>query len=421
MNLKKIKKFEIINTIFICLSCILIFVGSILLSNEIIYIDKFSYILYFILIVSIILLIINKINLKKYILVLLLAIFGLISTLLSSDIVTCLLGAQFRNEGYIVILSYLALFLLSSLIKNDKCKEIIINIILILGIVNVIYGLLQFLKIIDINTLYPRSFLGNANSFGAICTLYVGLSFGLFIFSKRKLYIIYLIISTIGLIISGCMGCYLGFAAIIISIIIYIVYLLCKRQKVKSYMIKIIILFLCVLPIYLFSTYNRQRINKDVKTVINQVVNVMQGNINDDFGNHRIEIWSKTLSVAPNYLIHGIGIDRFYYALDNGSFQTSEGLYVDKAHNEYLQILITEGIFALITYLIFLGWVIKNAFKNTKYNYVYIALLFAIVGYLVQAFFGISVTRVTPYLYIIMGLAINCDKNKKNIVSKTDV
>lgn len=421
MNLKKEEKLEVINTLFINLSCILIFLGSVLLSNQVIYIDTFSYILYFILFASIILLIINRINLKKYILIILLAIFGLISTLLSGNIVSCLIGSLYRKEGYIVILSYLSLFIVASLVKNNKNKELIINVILMLGIINVVYGLLQFLKIIDINTLYPKSFLGNANSFGAICTLYVGLSFGLYIFSKRKLYIIYLIMSTIGLIISGCMGCYLGFVSIILSIIIYIVYLIYKKQKVKSYIIKIIILFLCVLPIYLFSSHNRQRINKDVKSVINQVVDIMNGNMSNDFGNNRVEIWSKTLSVAPNYLIHGIGIDRFHYALDNGNFQTSNGLYVDKAHNEYLQILITEGIFALISYLIFLGWVIKNVLKNTKYSYVYISLLLAIIGYLVQAFFGISVTRVTPYLYIIMGLANNCDKNKKSIVSKTSV
>ena len=61
-------------------------------------------------------------------------------------------------------------------------------------------------------------------------------------------------------------------------------------------------------------------------------------------------IWKNTIKEVPNNLLHGVGVDNFLYAFNNGSLEGKEMVY-DKAHNEYLQILITEGIFSFISYL----------------------------------------------------------------------
>ncbi len=409
------KNMELINAMFIILTLLTVFFGSILVTYRIFDPLKYSYLLYVVLFISIILIILNKINIKKYILVILLIVFGLISCLLSGDIKTCLIGFQYRNEGYIVILCYLCLFIVASLIKNNKYKEIIINAILILGMINIAYGCLEALKIIKTNSQYPMAFTGNSNSFGALCTMYSGLSLGLYIFSKNKFYIIYLLISILGLIISGCMSAYVALIGVLLFIIIYLIYLKKTNVNISNYIKKIGIFFVCILFIYSIAVYNKSTINRDVIKMFNEVKDILKGNISYNFGTNRIEIWSKTMEVAPNYLIHGIGIDRFAYAMDNLYFITSKGTYVDKAHNEYLQILITQGIFALITYLLFLATIIKSCIKNMKNNYIFIALFLAITGYLIQAFFNISITRVSPILYIIMGLAYTntIDKYKK--------
>ena len=79
------------------------------------------------------------------------------------------------------------------------------------------------------------------------------------------------------------------------------------------------------------------------------------------------------------------------------------GYVVDKAHNEFLQTFITEGIIGLLIYLGLYISVIKNGIKNSfKNENIYFIL--PIIGYLVQAFFNISVIEVAPLFYIALGL-----------------
>lgn len=83
--------------------------------------------------------------------------------------------------------------------------------------------------------------------------------------------------------------------------------------------------------------------------------------------------------------------------LDNSIF--------DKAHNEYLQILVTEGIFCFLSYIALYGIIffygVKNSIKNKE-----LYLILPIIGYIVQAFFNISVIEVAPIFYMTLGLCI---------------
>ena len=78
----------------------------------------------------------------------------------------------------------------------------------------------------------------------------------------------------------------------------------------------------------------------------------------------------------------------------------------DKAHNELLQILVTQGVFSFLSYVCLYFLIIKNgikyAFKDKEIYYI-----LPIIGYIVQAMFSISVVTVAPIFYIAMGLTIN--------------
>ena len=112
-------------------------------------------------------------------------------------------------------------------------------------------------------------------------------------------------------------------------------------------------------------------------------------------------------------------IDNFYYAFGDKPIGRGRWFF-DKVHNEYLQILITEGIFALISYLLLFGWVtIKGTINNYKNKEIY--LILPVIGYLTQAFFNISVIEVAPFFYISLGLlvdrGISNEKSKRNNTS----
>ena len=124
-------------------------------------------------------------------------------------------------------------------------------------------------------------------------------------------------------------------------------------------------------------------------------------------------IWKNAVKIIPKYFFVGSGVDCFYYAFEGGPLMSPNGkIYYDKVHNEYLQILITEGVFGLISYLglyfVLLKKGIKNGFKYDEVIYV-----LPIIGYLVQAFFNISVIEVAPIFYIGIGLcALPSEKEK---------
>ena len=79
----------------------------------------------------------------------------------------------------------------------------------------------------------------------------------------------------------------------------------------------------------------------------------------------------------------------------------------------------TEGIFKCITYIIFLVWIffkgIYVIIKSNKVEPLLIGLFLSFVGYSIQAFFNISVTRVAPIFFIICGLLLGqLEKNRIN-------
>ena len=70
--------------------------------------------------------------------------------------------------------------------------------------------------------------------------------------------------------------------------------------------------------------------------------------------------------------------------------------------------MICEGVITGILYVIFLVLLALNNY-NSK-DELYYALFLGFISYSIQAFFGISITRVSPVFFIIIGILMG---NKK--------
>ena len=127
----------------------------------------------------------------------------------------------------------------------------------------------------------------------------------------------------------------------------------------------------------------------------------------EEIGNGRLLIWEKSLPLVKEYWLIGCGLDNFRNVYPN-----SGGIIYDKAHNVYLQIAITNGIPALIIFLIllFIAFIKGIKIKNSFMTPIYIAF----IGYSIQAFLNISVIDVAPYYYIILGLILSYKNESKN-------
>lgn len=352
-------------------------------------------------------------------LIIILIICGIISTIFAINTKIALYGFGGRNEGLLQLICYYMVFLNCKNLKDRNIKNNIITIIIFFSCIQSIYGILQFFNIksilgIDIirHRYYSNGFETNPNFFGTVTIIGLSLSLTIYLFSKKRFATIITLFSSVllflGLLCSGAMSVMV--ASIFMIVCLIILFFILKIDLLKSLLKIIIVLPLLLIAYCAFDKYSDGFYFKQVNECMSEIGDSLSGNAEPLYGSGRIYIWQKTLEIVPQNLWNGVGIENLYYAFgENPLKDINSGGSVDKAHNEYLHKLITEGIFSLITYMFLLGIIafksIKKILKNREKNSCqYCSLLICFIAYCVQAFFNISVISVAPMFYIVMGL-----------------
>lgn len=143
--------------------------------------------------------------------------------------------------------------------------------------------------------------------------------------------------------------------------------------------------------------------------------------ITDSWGNYRGGIWKQCIGIYEDFSLKdklfGIGPESLYrvaHALDVHGKRN-----LDQAHNEYLQYLLTVGIFGLVSYLLLIGSVTYAVIKKLRDNTLAIGLLSGLVAYWVQAAVNIAQPFTTPimYIYISLIVAMLYNESKKTEIS----
>ena len=223
----KFETYEKIITVITSITIpLIIFLSYLIAKAEVLNLVKYECIIGFVGIINILVILIGiRNNYYKFriadIFILLLIICAFLSTIFSVNIKTSLIGVEGRNEGLIMIITYYTLFILNSLIKNEKYKKIIINIFLISSVLHLQDSMFAT---------YITGLAGHHNFFGTFCLLVYALSIGLFIFTKeKKLKYLYLIISSIYFpYLIGCVtgSVNVGLVFVFIAIVSYLVIIL---------------------------------------------------------------------------------------------------------------------------------------------------------------------------------------------------
>ena len=355
-------------------------------------------------------------------------VFSIISMLFAIDKNIALEGCLGRYEGIFSILYYLTIMLLSTFVKG-KYKKIIVKVLLFCGAFQAIYAICQSFSFFNVkqiwhtkeyfderaNTMvsdkhvWVTGLVTHPNFLGTYMLLCLSYSLGLVIDSKKiKSIFFYSLLTALfmfGLLLSNTAGCAVGLIIVGILIFVYVI-------KNKLYKNLIIIITIIISTTFLATKLGKTKFVEEINKAGSEAVEIAKGNLDDNFGTKRMYVWKKTMKIIPQYLLHGVGIDNFTKAFNGKALirkiEDRLCLY-DKAHNEYLQMLVTQGIFALATYLFIYGYAVlkgtKHAFKNKE-----IYLVLPVIGYLVQAFFNISVIEVAPMFYIALGLC--CSKEE---------
>ena len=131
-------------------------------------------------------------------------------------------------------------------------------------------------------------------------------------------------------------------------------------------------------------------------------------NFNDKFGHNRMFTWKRTLKLAGKKPLFGSGPDTFCTVFNEVYGEESKkffgGRNLDKAHNEYLQLLICSGVTGLGAFLVFIGSLVVNAFRRATDNPLLVCCGAAVMAYAVHAFFGYSLPINTPLMWVLLGL-----------------
>ncbi len=363
-------------------------------------------------------------------------IFIVLSTIFSINVPKAILGEENRYEGLLTFIVYFLTYYCAKyyFTYNKHLKTFAIIVVSITSVIGILqyYNIFPLYYIFDIP--YVESFasatFGNRNFFGSFLSMIVPIFMALYIIKKKKVYLIMSFLSFGAILVTMTRSAWVGLAAASVLGLIYVIKNFNKDILIRTIHIivgfVIIFIFVLIPPPFISNLISGNTninslagrfdlTNEDLEILFSETTEQKKANL----GSGRIGIWILSLKAVAQEPLLGTGPDTLKDALIyNVTEETIARMekthaYVDKAHNEYLQIAATIGIPALIIYLAFIIQIIFKDKKLFEHNATFIFIV-AIVSYLAQAFFNISTIGVTPILWLLLGIVQN-EKFKENL------
>lgn len=363
-----------------------------------------------------------------------LAVVGLCSVAISGNWVMALYGPRGR-EGWFTLMAYYMIFFVTTLLHEKKYCRWLLHLFLIFGSIIAVLGFLQFAEICEFSPYFPGMAVApmhNPNFYGAFAVLFTGVAIGGFfvyeecvkethLFGKQNRWIWYIFI-LLGY--SACIfaGSSLVYVGLIMMFLLYLVLeIVTKRRRFLSFAVLLAGLALLV---FIYDMMQGGNVTREITSVGNQIKE--EGTVlGDSVGTSRMYTWKRTLKLLPEYFWFGCGIEQLGI-ISQTTYEAEELFPFDKAHNEYLNLWVTEGTFAILFYLAFLFALFlprmlrfvkeqKEAPENVTRDVLSKIALFSFFGYIAQAFFNISVIQVAPYFWMICGFLFGEETGQKKV------
>lgn len=357
-------------------------------------------------------------------------VFIIISTIFSIDVMKSIFGEKNRFEGLLTFTVYFLTYYCAKYYLSYN-KKLLIYAITVICITSII-GILQYYNIFPLYYLFDAfnipyepgfasSTFGNTNFFGSFLSIAVTFMMALYIVKGKKLYLIVSYLSFYMIILTMTRSAWVGIA---FASIFGLIYVIKNREKeIIKRTIYIVIGFVIIFVWILFTPESvtstlpnyskRMSLDNRLELMNNELQYTIENKeLDNSFGSGRIGIWIMVLKVIAQNPMLGSGPDTLAKSLlynltsETISYIEKTNTYIDKAHNEYLQIAATIGIPALIIYLAFIAQILakqKNIFKDDT---IFI-LIIPILSYLAQAFFNVSTIGVAPIFWTLLGVIQN--------------
>lgn len=324
-----------------------------------------------------------------------------------------------RYEGALTIAVYVLTFFFLSRYGRVKLWQLHL-----LGISVGVYSILCLLQIAGGNPLglypgdlgyadagiaYNGAFLGtmgNAGLSGAWLSLSVPMLFAALLLLRRegRWLLLPMILGVLTVALMDVSAAVLGVAG---SLLLTLPMLVSKKNSAMAKGITVSAFAVLILAIWFFS----------MPGTAGELHLLLHGMMADSFGSGRIGIWRQLVERIPRQWLLGSGADTVGllglvpFVGESAAGELVERA-VDVAHNEYLQILICQGVFALAAYL---GLLVTLCRRWRKADTIPGKILgCGILGYCIQAFFSFSMCITAPLFWLALGLLnAACAKDKE--------
>ena len=128
--------------------------------------------------------------------------------------------------------------------------------------------------------------------------------------------------------------------------------------------------------------------------------------ITSNWGTYRGGIWEQCIDTYKDFSLKeklfGIGPEALYNI--SVSPDNLKNQILDQAHNEYIQYLLTTGLFGLLSYISILISVSFCVFKYLQKNTLAIGLLSSLIAFWIQGVFNMAQPFTTPIMYIYIAI-----------------
>ena len=336
-----------------------------------------------------------------------------VSTLLSQYRTEALLGMT-RNEGLLTISIYCACFLCVSSFARPRRY-----LVALLGTTMSVFAAICIWQLCGGNPLglYPSGTnyfgagvdyageylgtIGNADLTAALLSMAI-LIFAVVLIkgkdSRRYLLLIPIALCLAALLLSGVRS---GVLAVLLSALFAVPTAVAENKRVRR---GLILGAAAVLLAVLLLVYNSHAASGTVY----ELSRILHGDWQEDFGSGRIAIWKRVLALVPRHLWLGTGPDTMRAASIVWGYRevngVDVGVLIDVAHNEYLNILYHQGVFALLFYLAALCASLVQWIRCAGRDAAVAACGTGVLSYMIWAFFGFSMCQTAGIFWLVFAL-----------------
>ncbi len=305
-------------------------------------------------------------------------------------------------------------------------SEVTTRVVIVFSILISLYGFYEIANIASTSGLnHQTSYLiralsSNRNLYSQLLLLTLPFTlFGIYLF--RSVWRIFSVVSSIFVIIlitvlltrSVWIALVFALSVAFIVLLVYRKSFLLNRRAIRALSLSSLMIFVIIsISVLVYSQYGNVKVFEKQFLWVN----------NYQFGStlERVELWSKTLAIAKDNPVTGIGQGNWRFVIPSYGLEELRSVtgetYFQRPHNDFLWVLAETGIIGFMFYLLifissffYLFKIIKNAGKIED-RYFALALLFGFSGYIIISLVSFPKERIEHQVFLSLLFAVTVVK-----------